>query len=137
MYDIDTLASMKANAYASRNKIRDLYDVAFICNNYLEELSDQSKLQIQEALLAKGLDYFDYVVENQEDELIDKEKLVEDFLNTWDKIGLNTDEEEREKYNIENAKEKSVDELIKETRQEIASEPKVERQIHISHHRGR
>lgn len=137
VYDIDTIAAMKANAYSSRNKIRDLYDVTFICNNYLDELSEHSKLQIQEAMLSKGLDYFDYIIENQDDELIDKEKLVEDFLNAWDKIGLNTDPEERERYNTENAKQKSVDELIHNAKLEIEAEPKHTPNIHIDHHRGR
>lgn len=137
VYDIDTIASMKANAYVSRNKIRDLYDITFICNNYLGELSDQSKLHIQEALLSKGLDYFDYIVKNQEDELIDKDKLVEDFLHAWDKIGLNTSQEERQIYNIEMTKEKNVDDLIHDAKQEISAETKPDHTIHISHRRGR
>lgn len=33
VYGIDSLCGMKINAYAGRDKIRDLYDLTFICNN--------------------------------------------------------------------------------------------------------
>ena len=43
VYDIDSLCRMKTNAYSSRDKIRDLYDITFICNNYYDSLSSFHK----------------------------------------------------------------------------------------------
>ena len=43
VYNINNIALMKANAYSNRDKIRDLYDVSFICNYYFEELEKTTK----------------------------------------------------------------------------------------------
>ena len=40
VYKLDELCRMKTHAYSSRDRIRDLYDLTFICNNYWNELSD-------------------------------------------------------------------------------------------------
>lgn len=93
VYEINTLGYMKCNAYLSRNKIRDLYDVSFICNHYYEQLSDQTRSALQDAISYKGLEYFDYIVENQKDDLIDIDKLASDFLNACDKLDILSQEE--------------------------------------------
>ena len=73
--------------------------------------------------MSKGLDYFDLLVETQSDPLIDNDKLLEDFLTAWDKIGLNFDREEKEKYQIYEKEEKqtNLDEIIKNARESIKS----------------
>ncbi len=38
VYGIDALARMKAMAYQGRDKIRDLYDLSFIVNNFFEAI---------------------------------------------------------------------------------------------------
>lgn len=96
VYDIDSLCRMKTNAYSSRDKIRDLYDVTFICNNYYDNLSSQTISQMQEALSYKGIEQFDYILKEQKDELIDENKLASDFLLMFDKLGLLYDEKEKE-----------------------------------------
>lgn len=95
VYTIERLANMKCSAYASRDKIRDLYDLSFICCNYYNRLSEQTKNFIFDTISAKGVEQYDYLVNNQPDELISKEKLLEMFLTTIDKIGLMTDSKER------------------------------------------
>lgn len=96
VYDIDSLCLMKTNAYSSRDKIRDLYDITFICNNYFDNLSPQTLLQMQAALSYKGIEQFDYILREQKDELIDENKLASDFLLMFDKLGLLYDEAEKE-----------------------------------------
>ena len=94
VYNIDRLASMKASAYMSRDRIRDLYDVSFIVNNYYDELSEPVKNLLRDAISHKGLEQFDYLVNTQTDELIDDSALFESFLEAIDKLGILIDEDE-------------------------------------------
>lgn len=109
VYDIDTLSFMKAAAYAGRDRIRDMYDIVFICNNYLNELSDNAKTALQEVLINKGIEQYDYLIREDQDPIIDKDKLLEDFLRAWDKIGLESEHQEISK-NIQ--KEDPVQNII-------------------------
>ena len=95
VYDIDSLCVLKTNAYSGRDKIRDLYDVTFICNNYFGSLSPQTVALLRSAVEYKGIEHFDYVVRNQPDELIDNDKLASDFLKMYDRLGLLLDENEK------------------------------------------
>ena len=88
VYTIDRIAQMKANAYAARDKIRDLYDITFICNHYFDKLSSTTKNIITDAVGNKGIEQFDYLVKTQNDPLIDTNKLETDFLKMFDKLGL-------------------------------------------------
>lgn len=82
------MAILKAAAYQQRDKIRDLFDVTFIINEYYSKLSPSSKLVLQNALEYKGLEHFDYIVNNQQDELIDIDKLAENFLYVCETVGI-------------------------------------------------
>jgi hypothetical protein len=99
VYDIDTLASMKINAYNQRDKIRDLYDITFIYNNYQDDLSKGTIKSLRNALEYKGLEHFDYVVNQQSDPLIDKNKLGDDFLDMYEELGLMVTEDDRQTVN--------------------------------------
>ena len=96
VYGIDPLCVMKTGAYAGRDKIRDLYDVTFIFNNYYDRLSPQTISLLRNTVDYKGIAQFDYVVKNQPDVLIDSDKLADDFLKMFDLLGLLLDENERE-----------------------------------------
>ena len=96
VYSINKLAQMKSNAYNARDKIRDLFDLAFIINNYYRELSPATLSFVADALQYKGLEQVDYVLATQHDELIDNDLLIENFLEMHDKLGLLYDENERE-----------------------------------------
>lgn len=96
VYDIDRLAVMKCSAYAGRDKIRDLYDVSFIFNKYGDVLSPSTKQMMADVITGKGIEQFDYLVSNQEDELIDTDKLAESFLDMIDGLGILLDNDERE-----------------------------------------
>ncbi len=94
VYDIDTLCIMKASAYSARDRIRDLYDLSFICNSYFDSLSDTAKKVAQIAVSYKGVEQFDYVISQQTDYLIDKDELATEFLSMCDKLDVLTEIEE-------------------------------------------
>ncbi|MBQ8697445.1 MAG: nucleotidyl transferase AbiEii/AbiGii toxin family protein, partial [Schwartzia sp.] len=95
VYTIDRLAQLKAGAYQGREKIRDLYDICFICNKHYYELGEATINQIKDAVLYKGFDYFDYIVETQPDPLINKDKLADSYLRMFDKLDLLYTHEEK------------------------------------------
>ena len=43
---------------------------------------------MQDCVSYKGLEQFDYLIATQNDPLIDSDKLAEDFLSMYDKLGL-------------------------------------------------
>lgn len=92
VYNIETLCKQKIQAYSSRDRIRDLYDLTFIVQNYYDTLGGETKEAIALAFESKGLDYADYLIETQADELVDSGKFTDDFLSAYDKLGLLADE---------------------------------------------
>ena len=88
VYKLNEIAIMKINTYNNRDKIRDLYDIAFICNTYFDNLTPQVKQMFRNSLEYKGLEQVDYLIQTQSDELIDNEKLIVDVLNMFDKLEL-------------------------------------------------
>ena len=96
VYKINPLCGMKANAYASRDKIRDMYDLTFISNRYWDELSSATRSVVRNVIEYKGVEQFDYIIKDQSDELIDNNKLADDFLKMYDKLGLLYTDEEKE-----------------------------------------
>ncbi|KLU59359.1 hypothetical protein CEB3_c43450 [Peptococcaceae bacterium CEB3] len=95
VYKIDSLCAMKVNAYVGRDKIRDLYDLTFICSHYWDQIPDALKTVIRNAVEYKGFEQFDYIVREQQDDLIDKDKLAGAFMEMYDRLGLLYDESER------------------------------------------
>jgi predicted nucleotidyltransferase component of viral defense system len=96
VYGIEELCVMKINAYTSRDKIRDLYDVTFICKQYFSRLSPQTIALLRNAIEYKGIEQFDFIIKDQSDELIDNDKLAEDFLAMYNRLGLLYDHSEAE-----------------------------------------
>jgi hypothetical protein len=94
VYGIEPLCVMKVNAYTGRDRIRDLYDLAFICNRFFDALSPQTVALLRSAIEYKGIEQFDYLIHTQSDVLIDSDKLAEDFLKMYDRLGLFVDESE-------------------------------------------
>lgn len=80
-YDINTLFAMKLSAGLNRSKIRDLYDICFIYNNYKNQINDANILILENFLNEKGKDYFEYLIKEQgSDEIIDIEKFEDNYL---------------------------------------------------------
>ncbi|MCL2137853.1 MAG: nucleotidyl transferase AbiEii/AbiGii toxin family protein [Coriobacteriia bacterium] len=88
VYTLDALAQMKASAYLARDKIRDLYDLVFICDRYFDDLAAETKRVLLNAFEYKDIAQFDYLVRTQDDTLIDKDLLAQRFLGALDKLGL-------------------------------------------------
>lgn len=88
VYNIESILSMKLNAFNHRDKIRDLYDITFIYLNYRGVLSLGILFMLRDAVAYKGIEQFDYLIRNQSDELINNNKLAEDFLTMYYDLGL-------------------------------------------------
>ena len=88
VYKIEQLSIMKANALSARDRVRDLYDIAFICRNYYNCLTPPAQFAIRNAVENKGFEYFDYIISQDKDELIDTSKLGNDFLDMYERLGL-------------------------------------------------
>ncbi|WP_303690996.1 nucleotidyl transferase AbiEii/AbiGii toxin family protein [Megamonas hypermegale] len=95
VYTIDMLCLMKINAYMSRDKLCDLYDLCYIGDRYYAKLSPAVKVVLQNALEYKGWEQFNYIIQTQKDLLIDNDKLVNRFSKLYDKIGLFFDEQQQ------------------------------------------
>ncbi|MEG0998416.1 MAG: nucleotidyl transferase AbiEii/AbiGii toxin family protein [Clostridiales bacterium] len=91
VYKIENILGMKLNAFQNRDKIRDLYDIVFILKKYSNEIPNNLINQVKDAFSWKGLDYFDYLIETQADDLIDKDKLAQDYLDMFEKLDLLND----------------------------------------------
>lgn len=100
VYTIENICAMKVNAYSSRDRIRDLYDLTFICNKYWDALPSLVKNLVSYCVEYKGLEQFDYLIKTQSDELIDNDKLASDFLEMYDRLGLLIDAEEPYYINV-------------------------------------
>lgn len=92
VYNINSLCLMKANAYNNRDKIRDLYDMSFIFNNFPHEISKDAKAIVRNTIEYKGLEQFDYILSTQHDPLINEDKLELEFLKMFNNAGLLKDE---------------------------------------------
>lgn len=126
VYDINNLCIMKASAYMSRDKIRDLFDLTFIINHYKDSLNRSALFVAEQAFAHKGMEQFDYLIATQEDELIDKDKLANEFLDAIDNLNLIDEPKERQKEQSV-PKRRSVSE-----RAEDAAE-KLKNSIHVKH----
>lgn len=108
VYKINPLTVMKATAYAGRDKIRDLYDLSFICEKYFSELTEPTKLILQNVVQYKGIEQCDYLLKTQKDNLVDENKLVDKFLNMYEKLELRVDKahivKKEKNKNINNAR---------------------------------
>ena len=99
VYSIDQLAIMKAMAYMGRDRARDLFDLAFICDKYFDELSSSTIDVVKEAVGRKGIEQYDFIMHTDpQATLINaKDFVLEMFLNMFDKLDLINEEE----HNVE------------------------------------
>lgn len=88
VYTISQMAVLKLGAFNNRDKIRDLYDLVFICKNYIGYLPSSIVDSLRNAFSYKDLGYFDYLMKTQDDEFIDCNKLASDFLDVYYYLGL-------------------------------------------------
>ena len=88
VYTIDTLASMKISALMGRNKVRDIFDVCFIVLEHYEALTDSTVDMIVNTLSNMDIVELEWTIDEQYDELIDKEELKNNLINTYDKLNV-------------------------------------------------
>ena len=113
-YSIDNLFSMKLSALSGRTKIRDLYDICFIYNNFKDKLSNTNIILLDNNLSQKPADYFEYLIKTQgDDEFIDNEKFEDSYLKMiCDLSGKNIDN----KLDVDVIKDNTNNEVIKENK---------------------
>lgn len=91
-YRIEPLSMMKVNAYMAHDRIRDLFDVCFIINEYWNDLSAPAQNLFRYALAQKGLEQFDVVIAEQNDDLIGPDELAANFLKAYEIIDPRTND---------------------------------------------
>lgn len=82
------LLQLKLTAFSHRDKIRDLYDVLFLLKQYWGILPDSFKAQVINAFSYKGIDYVDYLIKTQSDELVLSNKLYSDYIDVLTMLGM-------------------------------------------------
>ena len=92
VYTIDRLFQQKCDAYLGRDRIRDIYDLCYIYENYSNELSKNSIKRLQQAFTYKGINEINALILEQSDELVDADELFYKFLYISEKIGLEKDD---------------------------------------------
>lgn len=88
VYNIESLMCLKINAFSGRDKLRDLYDIVFIYLNYKKSLSSGTIFSLKNAICYKGVDYVDYLLKTQKDDLIDSNVLADCFMKMYYDLGL-------------------------------------------------
>lgn len=88
VYKINELSNLKLSTYLLRDRLRDLFDLCFICNNYFNDLTAGTILLLSDVFIRGGLKHCDYLIYRQHDELIDKDKLRASFLEAFGKLGF-------------------------------------------------
>lgn len=85
VYNIRELARKKTVAYSGRDRIRDAYDVCYLVLNYYDSIDLPL---VRDALVAKGVEQIDYLINTQHDDCIDARRLYDMFLAVWEKLNL-------------------------------------------------
>ena len=80
VYNIDYLCLSKSNAFASRDKLRDLFDLVFIYKAYKDKLKEHTLLQLKNVFEYKDIEHVDYLINTNTDNLINTDKLASDYL---------------------------------------------------------
>ena len=88
----DTLASRACFAFNRSRHLRDLYDLAFVIRLFFDRISEERKFDISNALSYFESSDLEYLLRTQEDCLIDKTKLVNDYRAMCRLLGISSDE---------------------------------------------
>lgn len=93
VYTVDELCRMKCSASSQRTKLRDMYDLAFICVNHYDSLSTSTKRELFEVFRHKGIEHVEASVKtaietDSIDLLIDIGKLDSLVFDALEMLGL-------------------------------------------------
>lgn len=88
-YKINKLFAQKLHAFIGRNQLRDLYDIIFISLHYWDDLTEQSKASLTEALHYKELGYIQYMLNSQTYHFIDNDILLLNVLELFEMLEIN------------------------------------------------
>jgi len=88
VYKLDSLFSMKLSAFLGRSKLRDMYDICFMYKRYKRYIQKEQIYSLADALAFRRIEYYDFLISEQSDELIDNNKLANDYLDMFNDLGL-------------------------------------------------
>ncbi|MBQ4289012.1 MAG: hypothetical protein II749_03515, partial [Clostridia bacterium] len=111
VYVIDKISQLKCDAYKNRDRTRDMFDLCFIVTRYMSSLSAETITNIRNVLYYKGIEQYDYLISQADDPLIDKDLLLEMFLETLDKMELLDDD----KLIDTSKNQKDIDDIYEKT----------------------
>lgn len=98
VYNIETIIQMKRQAFLSRNKIRDFYDIGFLLEKYPQHFNKQNLIDIADKIHYSGADRLNTLLMDEVEThklMIDKENIefvcnyAEKILKNIDKIDKN------------------------------------------------
>lgn len=93
VYELSELFMMKLQAYLDRYWLRDLYDLQFMFHHYSSALSKRDIRDLRYALSEKGIDELDTLIIEQQDASVDPDDLVTRFLEMYDQLGMETNDQ--------------------------------------------
>lgn len=82
------LLQLKLTAFSQRDKVRDLYVVLFLIKQNCGIIPDSLKAQVINAFSYKGIDYVDYLIKTQSDELVLSNRLYSDYVDVLGMLGM-------------------------------------------------
>lgn len=96
VYTIDRLANLKLSAYEGRDRTRDLYDIAFIFENYRDQLKETTLERYADANCNKSfLEMCQYYLDlPKKDPLVDLDKLTDKVISMDYALGGRLNENE-------------------------------------------
>ncbi|MDE6660299.1 MAG: hypothetical protein K2J93_00560 [Anaeroplasmataceae bacterium] len=87
-YSINDIFMKKTRQFSYHKRIRDLYDIVYICENYWDILDQRLIDSMKDSFFYLEYDFFEMIFATQVDELIDTKQLKKDFNKVWKKIGF-------------------------------------------------
>jgi len=86
--DVNEQVKIKALSYNRDNKLQDILDIIFICENFWKDISDTTKKILHSALEYKNLEHFEYALKTHLHQPIDLNSVRQEIIELYDKLGL-------------------------------------------------
>lgn len=77
------MTEIKIDVYNYRSNINDAFDIAFIYNIYKDKLLESTRLNLIDNVLFKGIEFVEYLIENENDEFIDNSNFKQNYLKMY------------------------------------------------------
>lgn len=123
LYNIDKIISQKINAFGSRSKARDIYDIHFLLKNYKDNFSLENYRNLTEILDRRDIETLSYELANAKEEGI-----ISGINNSFDP--------EKMALEIDASVSKGIEDYTNKLNRQIENESKVRLSISTPKERG-